>query len=775
MPLCKTVVLTPNQRLSRAARERHDKRQGEPLEAYPLQTWVTNLWENLSQKDRYLLNAHQVEKIFRGIIQADIPHLTPVTSLAIRAWQLLHEWEWSLAHPQFALKEESQHFQKWAIQYQSILKEKRWIDNEGVWEVIKTSLPQLSLPQEIILLGFSDFTPREKTFIQALKTMDVKIQSQTFKETPIHVFKTCLPDDDSEMEYVAQWAHEKSQQGTVACIFPELTAHRDKIYASFAREFSDPRHLNISLAKPLADYGLIKAAMSGLSLLEKEIDQKTLSTFLLSPYFEKSTGDISFRALLDKKIKASLPPIVEKSALPDYSFFKQALSGPTHRTLQEWTTVFQTHLHALGWTLQHSLNSEEYQLHQHWLQLNQALAKLDIILEKVSFSQALAELKQLAQNTLFQPETSSHARVEILGILEAAGLTFDYVWIAGMHEDAWPLKTTPNPFLPFSLAEQNQLFCKKVSEQLLCSGKEIMISFPSIRRDIPLYPSPIIKSIPDISLDAKTIAFESISLETLAKDDAPALNIAQMKHHGSEIFKDQAACPFRAFVKHRLGAKKMELPTWGVTPLLKGNLVHKMLEKIYETISSQEMLQALSQEKLKTLIQQCFQTFNLKENNIFIETEKNRIEKLILTWLSYEKNQRAPFAIAAREEKIEVYFNNIPLKLRIDRIDKIGENKYLIIDYKTGKNPAKIDPLDEPQLPLYCVISNLPIEEVAIAEIRSNEIKLKTTQADKNTWETILSQLASEYLLGNSVVKPLHGEETCRYCDLTSLCRIKSF
>ena len=50
---------------------------------------------------------------------------------------------------------------------------------------------------------------------------------------------------------------------------------------------------------------------------------------------------------------------------------------------------------------------------------------------------------------MFQPEAPP-ARIEMLGVLEASGLEFDALWLAGMSAERWPPRVAPNPLLPLA-------------------------------------------------------------------------------------------------------------------------------------------------------------------------------------------------------------------------------------------------------------------------------------------------------------------------------------
>jgi ActR/RegA family two-component response regulator len=96
---------------------------------------------------------------------------------------------------------------------------------------------------------------------------------------------------------------------------------------------------------------------------------------------------------------------------------------------------------------------------------------------------------------------------------------------------------------------------------------------------------------------------------------------------------------------------------------------------------------------------------------------------------------------------------------------------------------------DEPQLPLYCIASSIPISAIAFAEITNEGVMLKglashamaikgikTTTLDWlaqiREWEVIISGLIADFVAGKAVVDPKNKHETCQYCDLQVLCRV---
>jgi len=100
------------------------------------------------------------------------------------------------------------------------------------------------------------------------------------------------------------------------------------------------------------------------------------------------------------------------------------------------------------------------------------------------------------------PWEDEGAPVQVMGMLEAAGLRFDHLWIMGLHDEALPAPANPNPFLPTSLQRQHKLphssaereleFANKLAERLLASAPDVVLSYPEREGDRTLSPSPLV-------------------------------------------------------------------------------------------------------------------------------------------------------------------------------------------------------------------------------------------------------------------------------------------
>ncbi|MCP4128273.1 MAG: PD-(D/E)XK nuclease family protein, partial [Gammaproteobacteria bacterium] len=425
-----------------------------------------------------------------------------------------------------------------------------------------------------------------------------------------------------------------------------------------------------------------------------------------------------------------------------------------------------------------------------------------------------------------QPQ-SEVAPVQVVGILEAAGLRFDHLWVLGLSDDRWPAAATPNPLLPITLQRELNLphassrreleYTALITERILASAAEVVMSHATSDGGSELRVSPLIAEVPLASLeqlelahtiDMRSLGFGAAELEQLVDDAAPPLPPGSHLRGGSGLLADQSACPFRAFAKHRLGAKVVEDPVSGVDARIKGIMVHRVLQRVWERLGTQEQLLRLAEPELRQLVDD---EVGRELNRLrpsrpetlaprFIQMEQERVTGLILEWLGVER-ERAPFAVVALEQKQTVEISGLQLDIVADRVDRIANGSNLIIDYKTGKYLTHKgwfeERIEEPQLPLYATTNVEEVSGVFLAGISRATMKFTgVSEVDglvpgikafadsreaaahagwdglRRDWQERLQLLATEILQGQAGVRPKNPTKECLYCPLPTLCRI---
>jgi probable DNA repair protein len=411
---------------------------------------------------------------------------------------------------------------------------------------------------------------------------------------------------------------------------------------------------------------------------------------------------------------------------------------------------------------------------------------------------------------LFQPE-SPELPVQILGLLEARGQTFDHLWVAGMHDEAWPAPCRPNPFLPLALQRKFNLphatpereleYAKAALRSLLASADDVVLSWPRREGDVELHPSRLILEFPEASeiklaqmTPYRDLIHNARQLEFFHDDRAPALAPGTFKR-GSSLFKNQAACPFKAFAEIRLRAQSLEEPALGLSAADRGRLVHEAIAaiwnelKTYSALIAEPDLPGLAARAVTKVLVQVAKSRPHTFSAAFAQLEERRLAALMLEWLELERT-RPPFGSVSCEVKKIENIGGVTVNLRVDRIDRLPNGGIALVDYKTGEcSVAGWDDErpDEPQLPLYAYrVENLAA--LSFAQLRRREVKfvglaaregiapgIETVpdwQARITGWRRVLEELARQFLSGAAQVNPKRFPQTCRNCDLPALCRI---
>jgi len=467
-----------------------------------------------------------------------------------------------------------------------------------------------------------------------------------------------------------------------------------------------------------------------------------------------------------------------------------------------WARHFTALLQAAGFPGERAPAPEEFQARAKFDQILGEFSRLSLVRGTIPIQEALRLIRRLCADTLFQPE-SAEAPVQIMGILESAGLEFDCLWVSGLADEAWPLRARPNPFLPVALqkkagipeasAEGSLALDRRLTAGWLGAAREVVLSWPQKDGDRDLAASVLIGETRQGSLDVPAIEsfrdliFQSGRTETIPDGKAPPY-AAQTVRGGTRVLADQAACPFRAFARHRLGAEALEAPAEGLDAMRRGQLLHELMKALWGDLKSQQGLQRDLAAVISRSAENAVDELGIEGH--FARLEKERLIRLAGEWLEVER-ERAPFEVVRLEEKRVLEIAGLTLSGRIDRMDRLADGSHALIDYKTGRatpNDWLGERPEEPQLPLYAVSAKEDIGAVAFARLKTGEMRFMGFSRDKDAvpgvkqvhdWESLLSRwtshlrdLAQGFAAGDARVDPKEGLKTCRNCDLHPLCRV---
>ncbi|HVS26977.1 MAG TPA: PD-(D/E)XK nuclease family protein [Burkholderiales bacterium] len=861
------TLITPNRRLARAIKREFDAGQikrGRSVwpaaDILPYSAFLERSWSELARIERgaTLLSAEQETALWERVI-ADSPQgeilLNPAAtaSQAREAWSIRHAFRIEFARYAAALDEDSAVFRRWAERYGKICAEKNWLDSARLADAIAASGTVLK-PRKIVLYGFDQLSPQQRTFFEALAAAGGSVSEAGPEANAAPAVRTGFPDAEAELYAVASQIKQTLAERLntrIGVVVPDLSARRADLVRIFddvlqpARVVSASRErarpYNVSLGLALTDYPLVASALRILELARGELALDDMGSLLRSPFLAAAEQEFTLRALLDASLRrsgrltvtlkmlareahgANTPQLAARLA----AWIERA--GGARKTKQPpsaWSAVFQQLLAGLGWPGERTLDSEEYQTFGKWREIVSKLSALDLIAPRLGYDEALKNLKRLAGDAPFQPE-SPEVPVQVLGVLEANALEFDLLFVTGLTDETWPEPPHPNPFLP--LAVQRKLnvphagadwqleFARRATGAWRACAKDVRFSYPLRDGDRELRPSPLLREVPeaqptpaDAALYRRAI-FAARAVEMLADFKAPRLPAGIEVRGGAEFFKNQAACPFRAFALHRLGATGVEAGHAGLDARDRGLLMHRAAENLWKELKNSKQLAGASEEELKAAVGRAaadaLDSMRKKRPDVmtqaFTALEQERVAVLLLRLLELEKN-RAPFELLAREKPQRVTVAGVEVSTRPDRMDRLADGSRVILDYKTGRKAGVGNWLgerpDEPQLPLYAVSAGRDdVAAVAFVQLHAQDVLFKglsreeellpgvhTIAATKTAakecagwaelfedWRVMLENLAREYLDGRADVSPKDYPKTCRDCDLGTFCRVK--
>lgn len=854
------TVITATRRLARAlGREYGTLQQAKGLSAWEspqIRTWsdwMADLWQQLlykSENPRTLLSSWQEQTLWERVIgnsPAARELLQPYSaaSVAQEAWRLACQWRLGVSQVESRGNEDSRVFADWADRFLSSCNSGGWLEQARVADVLRDAITQLQPPGGVLLTGFDELTPQQRDFLEAASVAGCSVKRLDVETPETNAGAVCVPfpDPEREIEAAARWGRallESGVRGRIGVVVAGLASRRNRVERIFRAILEPAAQLpggiqpselvNISAGNALSSYPMIKSALALLSFSPGENEWNETGNLIRSPYLLGADTEHTGRALLDKRLRQNCGNRVQASNLLRLcrrsdcacpllgqileKWLEATGKSPSLQTAVSWSRTFSSILEAFGWPGERPLGSTEFQTMQSWNELLSNFASAGLTGEKMTRGEAVSALKRIAGRIMFQPETGD-APVQVLGMLEASGLYFDHLWIAGLHDEAWPEPCNPNPFLPITLQREKGIprsspereleFAAMITKRLLSSGAGVVVSYPETTEDRELDASPLIAGIPrieacDLNLWSGPSVTEAIGksgkIETFVDEMAPPLGDAAWQRGGTRVFQYQSGCPFRAFAQLRLGAEALEFPAPGLDPRERGTLAHTVLEEVWKHLKTHAALS--SSRNLTEIIDKSVDIAmtRLERNRgsalpeRFAALEKERLRKLAADWMEIDRNRPQAFEVLKPEEEKFAEVGGIRFKVKMDRVDRLADGREVIIDYKTGVTSPRSwdsDRPDEPQLPLYSTIHEKPLAGVLFARVRTGDMRfLGLVNGDLSMkgcdpvdlaarirqWRSVLEKIGSDFKAGHAQVDPKDTAKQCRYCDLACLCRI---
>ncbi len=858
-----SLVVTASERAARSLASAFNRaRRSEGLSAWQapgIQDWKTfvrNAWDQRNLDGRIVLNSLQEQSLWADIVAVSAPEAAPVAgarsrlaALAMEAYGLLCSYAPQLLNKKArsGWDQDAGAFSEWLAQFDATCRAGNLVSPARLpLELIEALKLDQSERPPLLLAGFDRILPSQQALFAAWGACTPVSLAQT--AAPIEFYQAA--DPVSELTACAIWCQQKltAQPGArLLVITQDAPARRGEIERAFLRFVptapSAPAAFEFSLGVPLGRIVLARGAGLLLHWLSEPIEEHELDWLLFTGQLAASPQEslaltAFMRALRRKNLQRT------RWTLSEFLRQKPGMELPiewiarvtrAQRRLQEFARRPQSPLSAAelvpqllelaGWPGGRPLSSAEFQAHRRWQQTVDECASLGFDGRIIEWKEFLSVLDRAVSQTLFAPE-SLDAPILIAGPAESAGLTADAIWFLDATEQSWPSGGATHPLLPAAVQRAAEMphssprldweLAGTVTRRLLASAPEVHFSFARQSEGVEARPSRLVEQLAGAPTSLPPELTEPAALPPLTdpfQDSSRVPFPPGEAHGGAFTLTAQSQCQFKAFAIARLGAEIWDPAEAGLTARERGQLLHEVLHAVWagppRGIRSHAELVALTDlrswvEDHVRLVLDAAMPVRARQSMAprYLALEESRLSTLVTEWLEFERT-RIPFTVLDTEQKTSVSVAGLPLRLRLDRIDRLIDDSLLVIDYKSGSpspNSWDLPRPDDVQLPLYSnfaldrgpnEIGGLVFAKVRAGEMdfagkirnakstlrakisgNSNLVKKPLTSDQLSEWKLYIESLALAFLSGHSSADPRLYPETCELCRLQAVCRI---
>jgi probable DNA repair protein len=804
-----------------------------------LDAWLVSCWQEVRYSSAdvpSLLSRAQERALWHEIVEQEHPELFDVSAtvrLARSAASLLAEWHIPTEGDLWNEHADAQQFQRWYRLLRRKCRENDWITRADLPHLFPSWLADGQFrPPLTAFVGFEQAPPSLEAIQRAMGSLSVRLPFDDVKLAKKTVVKGC-DSLTAEIEFAARRLRvlfEQNSTRSFALFVPELAEQHALVERTLNAVFFPSTAAKIAVAESpvseslfrvsaaglLIDQPIVATALLLLNLAAPRIDHADAGAILRSPFITGAFAEQHQRALADidlrkrRELDVSLSDIETASrSCPILTSCWQKLRKflpriSQSRSLSEWSELISGILVAVGWPGDRELIPREERMIDQWKEQLSALSSLGLVSPPVAFEGALRHLRRLLSVRLERGEWSSP--IQVLDASQANGVAFDSAVAVGLSEDTWPAALRISPLVPLRLQRSHHVpgttspsareSRTRLTKALFQAAPEVLVTFNG--RLSVLAESFVANENSKVDVWDGRLAQDAFPLATLQRisdGQAPPYVATAELRGGIGIIKAQSQCPFRAFAEYRLNARCPEDASFGFDARERGGFVHKALENVWNRLKSQTQLRNTPPHELRTLVREAIlAAVNTKEtgplHQLSVLAERERLEELILEWLSLERARNDPFTVETIEQSRKYDVPGLSLQLRVDRIDRLSNGNLVLIDYKSGaQTRGKLlgERPHEPQLLVYAASVGSGIDGIFFGQLKPREVKAVgfsrkkqfkgQTAEEKKDWHAYIeagrenvSNLATDFVRGVAEVDPIKG--ACDYCDNKPFCRV---
>lgn len=574
------LVLCTSPAQMAAVRERHARAcQARGLRRWPaldcslLPLWLPRVADDLALRQETAWSGLQVlgpqqerlvwERIVRESLGPEAGLIFDLNALARSAAQadgLCVQWQIDLSGP---LSEEARQWVLWQSRFVARCQHEGWISSPRLHRAVVDALrcgqrQGWRQPARVVWLWGSDplssgtdpapLSPLQRDLMQALQDLGVSQawlpSSEPRTQPPARPKLQPCTDPHTELQVVAQWAHEQKAQNPslrIGIAVPELAgrapALEDALRMALCPEqqWAD-RHANPVQPSPfhidhpvlLSECGAVQSALQGLRLLAQASAGQALDGALMGHWwlmpFCHAPREHSQRARLDalrqrqalqaRSLTAWIEWVEHQSlerqwpldgllqnlrALQDW-----ASRSPRRRLPSAWAETLDADLRAIGWCQAVSTYPMDRPVLQTWQSLLASLPSLDRFTGELAPGAWVALLQTLCEERSLPRTRAPEGAIEVVALTDLPGQDWDRLWVLGLDDTQWPPAPSPNPLLPAAAqraarspradAGLQTALARQCLEAALHSSDELTVSWPVRDGDSERKPSVLLNA-----------------------------------------------------------------------------------------------------------------------------------------------------------------------------------------------------------------------------------------------------------------------------------------
>lgn len=294
-------------------------------------------------------------------------------------------------------------------------------------EAIKESLEisNIKLPTETLYFwAIDDLTPLQEKFISYLQLQHVVIFQQD-EECELSVDKLSYDKSDDEINSAFSWLHSQPSDKACAVVIPSLASDFSKVHSQ-AQNFFD----SANQALPLQS---------------------------VSDEFVISHGFVAVDYPLISQTLSWLQSQSQTCCFVDPQFVIKSQDTACQKPLSLWVQWLFLTLDKAQWCQTFELSSSEYQVREFFLSFIDEVASISHWIGNVDYQFFIETLRKCLSKMIFQPESPRKKVKLILGLLEAAALPLDKVYLIQTSEQKLLSQVQAHPYFNKELTRNAQM------------------------------------------------------------------------------------------------------------------------------------------------------------------------------------------------------------------------------------------------------------------------------------------------------------------------------